>query len=83
MVTNAHRINSGPAAGHRRGCRDFFLFAEDDTEDAAALTVDVVARRIPRNASASTRAATSRCSRPMHRGPAGAGDAQRAAAAGR
>ena len=46
VVTNAHRINSGdfPVV---TGLPDFFLFAEDDTEQAAQLTVDVVARRIP------------------------------------
>lgn len=27
--------------------KDFFLFVEDDTEEAGRLTVDVAARRIP------------------------------------
>lgn len=40
---------------------DFFLFPCDEAEDAAQMTVDVVARRIPAS-SASTRAATSRSS---------------------
>ncbi|MCZ9347637.1 AAA family ATPase, partial [Streptomyces sp. TRM76130] len=46
VVTNAHRINSGrhPVTD---GMRDFFLFVEDDTEEAGRLTVDVAARRIP------------------------------------
>jgi hypothetical protein len=46
VVTNAHRINAGqmPIA---RGPADFFLFAEDDAERAADLTVDIVANRLP------------------------------------
>ncbi len=47
VVTNAHRIN----AGHQpltRGLPDFFLFAQDDPEQAADLVVDVVANRLPR-----------------------------------
>lgn len=46
VVTNAHRINSG-VPPITQGLPDFFLFPEDDTEEAGRLTVDVVARRIP------------------------------------
>lgn len=46
VVTNAHRINEG-VPPITDGLADFFLFAEEDSERAAALTVDVVARRIP------------------------------------
>ncbi len=47
VVTNAHRINAGrpPAT---RGLADFFLFAEDDPQRVAELTVDIVANRLPR-----------------------------------
>lgn len=60
VVTNAHRINAGQHP-LTQGLKDFFLFAEEDTEEAGRLTVDVAARRIPAS-SASTRGATSRSS---------------------
>nr|WP_246404449.1 ATP-dependent RecD-like DNA helicase [Nocardiopsis algeriensis] len=47
VVTNAHRVNRGEPPQFQ-GMRDFFLFPCEETEDAAAMTVDVVARRIPR-----------------------------------
>ncbi|MET9797288.1 SF1B family DNA helicase RecD2 [Nocardiopsis alba] len=47
VVTNAHRINQGEPP-HLRGMADFFLFPCEETEEAAEMTVDVVARRIPR-----------------------------------
>ena len=47
VVTNAHRINAGQHP-ITHGMADFFLFPEDDAEEVADLTVDVVARRIPR-----------------------------------
>ncbi len=61
-MTNAHRINSGqhPVTD---GMKDFFLFVEDETEEAGRLTVDVAAPRIPPG-SGSTHAGTSRCWRP-------------------
>jgi len=71
VVTNAHRIN----AGHQpvtRGLADFFLFAEDDTEQAADLVVDVVASRLPRRFGLDPRRDVQVLC-PMHRGPAGAG----------
>jgi exodeoxyribonuclease V alpha subunit len=47
IATNAHRINAGemPLAGGE--INDFFIFAEDDTEKAGALVVDLVTQRIP------------------------------------
>ena len=72
VVVNAHRINEGTPP-ITEGMPDFYLFAEEDTERTADLTVDVVARRIParfgfdpgRDVQVLT---------PMHRGPAGAGN---------
>ncbi|MGW2600779.1 SF1B family DNA helicase RecD2 [Streptomyces klenkii] len=71
VVTNAHRINSGaPPITH--GMTDFFLFAEEDTEEAGRLTVDVAARRIPAKFGLDPRRDVQVLA-PMHRGPAGAG----------
>ncbi|GAX50336.1 SF1B family DNA helicase RecD2 [Streptomyces olivochromogenes] len=71
VVTNAHRINSGqhPVTD---GMKDFFLFVEDETEDAGRLTVDVAARRIPAKFGLDPRRDIQVLA-PMHRGPAGAG----------
>ncbi|OPC83639.1 helicase [Embleya scabrispora] len=71
VVTNAHRINAGrpPVTD---GLNDFFLFPAEETEDAATLTVDVVARRIPRKFGLDPRRDIQVLA-PMHRGPAGAG----------
>ncbi|MBC9725163.1 ATP-dependent RecD-like DNA helicase [Streptomyces sp. TRM68367] len=71
VVTNAHRINSGkpPVTD---GMKDFFLFVEDDTEEAGRLTVDVAARRIPAKFGLDPRRDVQVLA-PMHRGPAGAG----------
>ncbi|MFE2865875.1 MULTISPECIES: ATP-dependent RecD-like DNA helicase [unclassified Embleya] len=71
VVTNAHRINAGrpPITD---GLNDFFLFPAEETEDAATLTVDVVARRIPRKFGLDPRRDIQVLA-PMHRGPAGAG----------
>lgn len=71
VVTNAHRINAGrpPITD---GLTDFFLFPAEETEDAAGLTVDVVARRIPRRFGLDPRRDIQVLA-PMHRGPAGAG----------
>ncbi|MFJ8046325.1 ATP-dependent RecD-like DNA helicase [Kitasatospora sp. NPDC096147] len=71
VVTNAHRINEGlpPITD---GLPDFFLFAEEDSEAAAGLTVDVVARRIPQRFGLDARRDVQVLA-PMHRGPAGAG----------
>ncbi|WP_018499931.1 SF1B family DNA helicase RecD2 [Parafrankia discariae] len=71
VVTNAHRINRGdhPLV---RGLDDFFLFAAEEAEDAARLTADVVARRIPAKFGLDPRRDIQVLA-PMHRGPAGAG----------
>ncbi|MER5659761.1 SF1B family DNA helicase RecD2 [Streptomyces mirabilis] len=71
VVTNAHRINSGqhPVTD---GMKDFFLFVEDETEEAGRLTVDVAARRIPAKFGLDPRRDIQVLA-PMHRGPAGAG----------
>jgi len=71
VVTNAHKIN----AGHMpvtQGLTDFFLFAEDDNERVADLTVDIVANRLPRRFGLDPRRDVQVLC-PMHRGPAGAG----------
>jgi exodeoxyribonuclease V alpha subunit len=71
VVTNAHRINRGlpPVTD---GLPDFFLFVEDDTEEAGRLTVDVAARRVPARFGLDPRRDVQVLT-PMHRGPAGAG----------
>ncbi|GHJ37395.1 ATP-dependent RecD-like DNA helicase [Streptomyces sp. TS71-3] len=71
VVTNAHRINAGrpPVT---RDLKDFFLFVQDDTEEAGRLTVDVAARRIPDKFGLDPRRDVQVLA-PMHRGPAGAG----------
>ncbi|MGW0362548.1 SF1B family DNA helicase RecD2 [Streptomyces sp. NPDC002990] len=72
VVTNAHRINTGlpPVTD---GLPDFFLFAEEDTEEAGRLAVDVAARRIPARFGLDPRRDIQVLA-PMHRGPAGAGN---------
>jgi exodeoxyribonuclease V alpha subunit len=52
--------------------KDFFLFVEEDTEEAGRLTVDVAARRIPAKFGLDPRRDVQVLA-PMHRGPAGAG----------
>ncbi|MER7620238.1 ATP-dependent RecD-like DNA helicase [Streptomyces sp. NPDC126503] len=71
VVTNAHRINSGvpPVTD---GLPDFFLFVEEETEDAARVAVEVAARRIPAKFGLDPRRDVQVLA-PMHRGPAGAG----------
>ncbi|UNO41931.1 ATP-dependent RecD-like DNA helicase [Streptomyces sp. MST-110588] len=71
VVTNAHRINSG-VPPITSGLPDFFLFPEEDTEEAGRLTVDVAARRIPARFGLDPRRDVQVLA-PMHRGPAGAG----------
>ncbi|MDH2391678.1 ATP-dependent RecD-like DNA helicase [Streptomyces sp. HNM0663] len=71
VVTNAHRINSGKQPV-TTGLADFFLFVQDDTEEAGRLTVDVAARRIPAKFGLDPRRDVQVLA-PMHRGPAGAG----------
>ncbi|MFD1831718.1 MULTISPECIES: SF1B family DNA helicase RecD2 [Streptomyces] len=71
VVTNAHRINAGRPP-ITQGLPDFFLFVEEDTEEAGRLTVDVAARRIPAKFGLDPRRDVQVLT-PMHRGPAGAG----------
>lgn len=47
IIHNSHRINSGQFPTVNQG-NDFFLFTQDDPEQAAGLVVDVVRNRIPR-----------------------------------
>ncbi len=72
VVSNAHRINTGllPLTD---GLPDFFLFPEEDTEEAGRLAVDVAARRIPARFGLDPRRDIQVLA-PMHRGPAGAGN---------
>ncbi|MFF8955901.1 ATP-dependent RecD-like DNA helicase [Streptomyces sp. NPDC014894] len=71
VVSNAHRINAGEQP-ITTGLTDFFFFAEEETEDAGRLTVDVAARRIPAKFGLDPRRDIQVLA-PMHRGPAGAG----------
>ncbi|MEV4319450.1 ATP-dependent RecD-like DNA helicase [Actinocrispum sp. NPDC049592] len=70
VVTNAHRINAGEQP-ITQGLTDFFLFSVDDTEATGALTVDIVANRIPRKFGIDPRRDV-QVLVPTHRGPAGA-----------
>ncbi|RCV47810.1 SF1B family DNA helicase RecD2, partial [Marinitenerispora sediminis] len=72
VVTNAHRVNTGEPP-LLDGMSDFFLFPCDETEETAELTVDIVARRIPRRFGLDPRRDVQVLT-PMHRGPAGAGN---------
>ncbi|MFD3661264.1 ATP-dependent RecD-like DNA helicase [Streptomyces sp. NPDC058659] len=70
VVTNAHRINAGTPP-LTQGLPDFFLFVEEETEDAARVAVEVAARRVPAKFGLDPRDV--QVLAPMHRGPAGAG----------
>ncbi|GIH61912.1 ATP-dependent RecD-like DNA helicase [Microbispora siamensis] len=71
VVVNAHRVNTGQHPLVRE-FPDFFLFPCEEPEEIAALTVDVVARRIPRKFGLNPRRDVQVLA-PMHRGAAGAG----------
>jgi exodeoxyribonuclease V alpha subunit len=71
VITNAHRINAGQAP-HTKDLSDFFLFAEEDAERVAELTVELVAHRIPKRFGLDARREIQVLC-PMHRGAAGAG----------
>jgi exodeoxyribonuclease V alpha subunit len=71
IVVNAHRVNLG-SPPRLQGFPDFFWFTCDDAEQTAALTVDIVASRIPRRFGLNPRDV--QVLTPMHRGPAGAGN---------
>jgi exodeoxyribonuclease V alpha subunit len=70
VVVNAHRVNHGEHP-LTQGMADFFLFAVEDSEQAAAVTVDVVAHRVPAKFGLDPRRDIQVLT-PMHRGPAGA-----------
>jgi exodeoxyribonuclease V alpha subunit len=72
IVVNAHRVNGG-SPPRLTGFPDFYWFTCEDTEETAALTVDVVASRIPRRFGLDARRDVQVLA-PMHRGPAGAGN---------
>jgi exodeoxyribonuclease V alpha subunit len=72
IVVNAHRVNAGTPP-RLQGFPDFFWFTCDDSEKTAALTVDIVARRIPFRFGLDPRRDVQVLT-PMHRGPAGAGN---------
>jgi exodeoxyribonuclease V alpha subunit len=71
VVTNAHRINSGDYP-RTQGLGDFFHFNVEDAEQAARITVEVVAKRIPAKFGLDPRRDIQVLT-PMHRGAAGAG----------
>ncbi|MBS2553751.1 ATP-dependent RecD-like DNA helicase [Catenulispora sp. NL8] len=71
VVVNAHRINSGKPL-RLEGFNDFFLFVEDETEDAARVAVELATTRIPKRFGFDPRRDIQVLT-PMHRGPAGAG----------
>ena len=70
IITNAHRINRGQPPLFEKDSRDFFLFAQDDAEQAAEMLVDVVANRIPRRFGLNPLTEVQVLA-PMHRGAAG------------
>jgi exodeoxyribonuclease V alpha subunit len=72
IVVNAHRVNAGTPP-RLRGFPDFFWFTCEDAEETAALTADIVTRRIPRRFGMDPRRDIQVLA-PMHRGPAGAGN---------
>ncbi len=47
IISNAHRINKGQMPETPKEAEDFFLFVKEEPQEAAALLIDVVARRIP------------------------------------
>jgi exodeoxyribonuclease V alpha subunit len=71
VVTNAHRINSGDYP-RTQGLSGVFHFTVEDAEQAAQVTVEVVARRIPTKFNLDPRRDIQVLT-PMHRGAAGAG----------
>jgi len=71
VVTNAHRINAG-LIPLTKDLPDFFLFAEENAEQAAELTVDIVANRLAKRFGLDPRRDVQVLC-PMHRGAAGAG----------
>jgi exodeoxyribonuclease V alpha subunit len=75
IIRNSHRINQGRFPLVNQG-DDFFLFTKDDPEQAAALLVDVVQRRIPRKFGLDPLEDVQVLS-PMHRGAVGVANLNR------
>jgi exodeoxyribonuclease V alpha subunit len=73
IVTNAHRINKGHMPLFAKGDTDFYLFVEDDPEQAANLVVDIVQNRIPLKFGYDPMDDIQVLS-PMHRGAVGVGN---------
>jgi exodeoxyribonuclease V alpha subunit len=73
IITNAHRVNSGQPPVFESDSNDFFLFAEEDPEQAAARLVEVVQTRIPRRFGLDP-LNDIQVLAPMHRGAAGVGN---------
>ncbi|MBN1247400.1 MAG: ATP-dependent RecD-like DNA helicase [Anaerolineae bacterium] len=69
IVVNAHRVNRGQSPICNDGYGDFFLFTEEDPQEAARLLVDVVTNRIPRTFGLSPHDV--QVLAPMHRGECG------------
>jgi len=72
IVVNAHRVNAGEFP-KLKGFPDFFFFKCEETDDAAPLVVDLVARRVPAKFGFDARRDIQVLA-PMHRGAAGAGN---------
>ncbi len=70
IVTNAHRVNQGQMPLFEKDAQDFFLFAEEDADQAAERVVDVVANRIPKKFGLDPLEEVQVLA-PMHRGAAG------------
>jgi len=70
IIVNAHRINRGELPLFPPEAQDFFLFRQEDPEQAAALVLDIVARRIPEKFGLDAERDVQVLS-PMHRGAAG------------
>ena len=70
IVDNAHRINQGQMPVFPKQARDFFLFRQQDADQAAELIVDIVARRIPEKFGYDAHQAIQVLS-PMHRAAVG------------
>jgi exodeoxyribonuclease V alpha subunit len=70
IVVNAHRVNQGLLPQFDPEARDFFLFQQEDPDQAADRVVDVVASRIPKRFGLNPLEDVQVLA-PMHRGSAG------------
>jgi exodeoxyribonuclease V alpha subunit len=73
IITNAHRINKGQMPLFLQEDTDFYLFGQDDPEEAANLIVDIVQNRIRRKFGYDPMDDIQVLS-PMHRGAVGVGN---------